>query len=186
VLPRDTIVANGAGNYTGWIHKYWRFNSFRSQLAPTSGAMGYGVPAAVAAKLVHPERCVLSVSGDGCFLMNGQEMATAVQYGARLLYLVINNSAFGTIRMHQEREYPARVEGTDLFNPDFAALARSYGLVGERVLDDASFAPALQRALAGPKGGLIEIVTDIEALSVRTTLSKLRASALGRQAAARA
>jgi acetolactate synthase-1/2/3 large subunit len=181
VLPRDTIVCNGAGNYTGWIHKYWRFNSFRSQLAPTSGAMGYGVPSAVAAKLVHPERCVLSVNGDGCFLMNGQELATGVQYGAKVLYLVINNSAYGTIRMHQEREFPARVTGTQLRNPDFAALARSYGLVGERVLDDAAFAPALERALAGPQGGLIEIVTDIEALSVRTTLSKLRASALERQ-----
>jgi len=181
VLPRDTIVCNGAGNYTGWFHKYWRFNRFRSQLAPTSGAMGYGVPSAVAAKLVHPERSVLSVSGDGCFLMNGQELATAVQYGAKVLFLVINNSAYGTIRMHQEREYPARVSGTELHNPDFAALARSYGLAGERVLDNASFAPALERALAAPQGALIEIVTDIEALSVRTTLSKLRASALERQ-----
>lgn len=182
VLPEDTIVSNGAGNYTGWIHKYWRFNAFRSQLAPTSGAMGYGVPAAVAAKLVYPHRSVLSVSGDGCFLMNAQEIATAVQYGARILYLVINNSSYGTIRMHQEREYPTRVSGTALRNPDFAAMARSYGLAGERVTDNAAFAPALERALASPVGGLIEIITDIEALSVRTTLSKLRASALERHA----
>lgn len=181
VLPEDTIVANGAGNYTGWIHKYWRFSAYRSQLAPTSGAMGYGVPAAVAAKLVYPKRTVLSVNGDGCFLMNGQEIATAVQYGARILYLVINNSSYGTIRMHQEREYPARVSGSVLHNPDFAAMARSYGLTGERVTDNASFAPAVERAMASPTGGLIEIVTDIETLSVRTTLSKLRASALERQ-----
>src|SRR6185369_14608929 len=119
-LPADTIVTNGAGNYTGWIHKYWRFSTYRSQLAPTSGAMGYGVPAAVAAKLICPDRSVLSVNGDGCFLMNGQEIATAVQYGAAILYLVINNSSYGTIRMHQEREYPQRVYGTQLRNPDFA------------------------------------------------------------------
>lgn len=180
VLPEDTIVANGAGNYTGWIHKYWRFNVFRSQLAPTSGAMGYGVPAAVAAKLTYPHRSVLSVNGDGCFLMNAQEIATAVQHGAAVLYLVINNGSYGTIRMHQEREYPARVSGTDLRNPDFAAMARSYGLVGERVVDNAAFAPALQRALASPTGGLIEIITNIETLSVRSTLSKTRAAALER------
>jgi len=179
-LPADTIVTNGAGNYAGWLHKYWRFDTFRSQLAPTSGAMGYGVPAAVAAKLVHPTRSVVSVSGDGCFLMNAQEIATAVQYGAAILYLVINNSAYGTIRMHQEREYPTRVSGTDLHNPDFAAMARSYGLAGERVTATDQFAPALERALAAPKGGLIEIVTDIESLSVRTRLSTLRAAALAR------
>lgn len=181
VLPPDTIVTNGAGNYTGWVHKYWRFNTFRSQLAPTSGAMGYGVPAAVAAKLVHPQRSVLSVNGDGCFLMNAQEIATAVQYGAAIVYLVINNSSYGTIRMHQEREYPARVSGTALRNPDFAAMARSYGIAGERVIDTAGFAPALERVLASPVGGLIEIVTDIEALTARTTLSKVRAAALERQ-----
>jgi len=180
-LPSDTIVANGAGNYAGWLHKYWRFSVFRSQLAPTSGAMGYGIPAAVAAKLVYPARSVLSISGDGCFLMNAQEIATAVQYGAAIVYLVINNSAYGTIRMHQEREYPTRVSGTDLRNPDFAAMARSYGLAGERITSTATFAPALERVLTSPTGGLIEVVTDIESLSVRTTLSKLRANALERR-----
>jgi acetolactate synthase-1/2/3 large subunit len=180
-LPADTIVCNGAGNYTGWFHKFWRFNAYRSQLAPTSGAMGYGVPAAVAAKLTFPQRTVLSVSGDGCFLMNGQEIATAMQYGAKILFLVINNSAYGTIRMHQEREYPTRISGTELRNPDFAMMAQSYGLAGERVTQADEFAPALERALCAPHGALIELVTDIEALSVRTTLSKLRAAALERQ-----
>jgi acetolactate synthase-1/2/3 large subunit len=185
-LPADTIVTNGAGNYTGWVHKYWRFSTYRSQLAPTSGAMGYGVPAAVAAKLTYPDRMVLSVNGDGCFLMNGQEMATAVQYGAAILYLVINNSAYGTIRMHQEREYPRRVSGTQLRNPDFAAMARSFGLTGERVTRNDEFAGALERALASPTGALIEIVTDIEDISVRANLTKLRQAALDRQAAPRA
>ncbi|MDN8618199.1 thiamine pyrophosphate-binding protein [Variovorax ginsengisoli] len=181
-LPADTIVSNGAGNYTGWIHKYWSFDSFRSQLAPTSGAMGYGVPAAVAAKLTYPDRSVLSVSGDGCFLMNAQELATAVQYGARILFIVVNNNAFGTIRLHQEREYPTRVSGTTLLNPDFAALARAFGLAGERVTDNASFGEALNRVLANPVGGLIEIVTDVENLSARSTLSSVRNAALARQA----
>ncbi|CAH1653957.1 thiamine pyrophosphate-binding protein [Chelatococcus asaccharovorans] len=183
VLPDDTIVTNGAGNYTGWVHKYWRFSAFRSQLAPTSGAMGYGVPAAVAAKLTCPDRTVLSVNGDGCFLMNGQEMATAVQYGAPIIYLVINNGMYGTIRMHQEREYPARVFGTDLHNPDFAMLARSYGLAGLRVERTEDFAQALDTILQSPTGGLIELIVPQEALSIRSSLSALRAAALDRQAA---
>ncbi|MBS7701011.1 MULTISPECIES: thiamine pyrophosphate-binding protein [unclassified Chelatococcus] len=183
VLPSDTIVSNGAGNYTGWVHKYWRFSAFRSQLAPTSGAMGYGVPAAVAAKLTYPGRTVLSVNGDGCFLMNGQEMATAVQYGAPIIYLVVNNGMYGTIRMHQEREYPTRVSGTELHNPDFAMLARSYGLAGHRVERTEDFAQALEAVLASPSGGLIELIVPQEALSVRSSLSQLRSAALKRQAA---
>jgi acetolactate synthase-1/2/3 large subunit len=146
--------------------------------------MGYGVPAAVAAKRLHPDRQVICFTGDGDFLMNGQEFATAVQYDLPIIVIVADNGSYGTIRMHQEREYPGRVAGTVLHNPDFAAMARSYGIAGERVTDTAGFAPALQRVLASPTGGLIEIVTDIEALSVRTTLSKVRAAALERQSRA--
>ncbi|MFC7400017.1 thiamine pyrophosphate-binding protein [Chelatococcus sp. GCM10030263] len=180
VLPRDTIAVSGAGNYTGWVHKYWRFSTFRSQLAPTSGAMGYSVPAAVAAKLTCPERTVISFNGDGCFLMNGQEMATGVQHGAAVVYIVANNSMYGTIRMHQEREYPTRISGTELRNPDFPMLARAYGLVGLRVERTEDFPAALAEALASPTGGLIELVLPQEALSVRANLSKFRQAALER------
>ncbi|HEX7124965.1 MAG TPA: thiamine pyrophosphate-binding protein [Thermodesulfobacteriota bacterium] len=180
-LPEDTVVCSGAGNYTGWVHRTWVFRRWRSQLAPTSGAMGYGVPAAVAASLVHPGRTVLSVNGDGCFLMHGQELATAAQYGARILFLVVNNGMYGTIRMHQERKYPGRVHGTALANPDFVALARAFGLSGERVEKTEQFEPALDRALAAPTSALVELVVDPEAISVRTTLSRLREQALARQ-----
>ena len=180
-LPADTIVCSGAGNYTGWVHRHWRFRDYRTQLAPTSGAMGYGVPAAVAAKVVHPERAVLSVAGDGCFQMHGQEIGTAVQYGLKILFVVVNNGIYGTIRMHQEREYPGRVIATDIVNPDFVALARAYGLFAERVERDADFPDALARALAAPGAALIEVVTDPEAITARTTLSKLRRAALDRQ-----
>jgi acetolactate synthase-1/2/3 large subunit len=178
VLPPDTIVCSGAGNYTGWVHRHWRFRKWRSQLAPTSGAMGYGVPSAVAAKLIHPERMVLSVNGDGCFLMHGQELATAAQYGARILFLVVNNGMYGTIRMHQEREFPGRAYGSSLVNPDFAALARAYGLFAERVEETAAFGSALHRALEAPTGALIELKVDPEAISLRTTLSALRQASL--------
>ncbi len=133
-LPDDVIVTNGAGNYSTWMHRLFRYRGFRTQLAPYSGAMGYGVPAAVAAKAVHPDRVVVSWNGDGCFLMNGQELATAVQYGLAVIFVVVDNGMYGTIRMHQETNYPGRVSGTDLRNPDFAALARAYGAPGETVV----------------------------------------------------
>jgi acetolactate synthase I/II/III large subunit len=145
-LPRETIVTNGAGNFSGWVHRFYQYTGFRTELAPTSGAMGYGVPAAVAAKLVHPGRPVVCIAGDGDFLMTGQELATASQYSLKILFIVVNNGMYGTIRMHQEREYPGRVWGTELKNPDFAALARAYGLHGEVVERTADFAPAFERA----------------------------------------
>ncbi|CAM5193847.1 thiamine pyrophosphate-binding protein [Bosea thiooxidans] len=181
-LPDETIMCSGAGNYTGWLHRHWPFNSYRTQLAPTSGAMGYGVPAAIAAKLTCPEREVVSVAGDGCFMMNGQELATAVQYGLKILFIVVNNGMYGTIRMHQERHYPTRVSGTALVNPDFVTLARAYGLHAERVEQTADFEAALERARKAAGSALIELVTDPEALSVRSTLSKLRSASLERLA----
>jgi acetolactate synthase-1/2/3 large subunit len=146
-LPHDTIITNGAGNYATWAHRFWRYGPMRTQLAPTSGAMGYAVPSAVGAKIVAPERTVVAFAGDGEFMMTGQELATAVQYGAGVILIVFNNSMFGTIRMHQERTYPGRVSGTQLCNPDFAALAQAYGGQGEVVEATADFAPALARAV---------------------------------------
>lgn len=180
-LPNDTIVCNGAGNYTGWVHKHWVFGDYRTQLAPTSGAMGYGVPAGISASLANPERSVLVVAGDGCFQMHGQELATAAQYGAKVLFLVVNNGIYGTIRMHQEREYPGRVVATDIVNPDFVALAQSYGLHASRVEKTADFSAALEQALAAPTSALIEVITDAEIITARTTLSKLREASLARQ-----
>lgn len=177
-LPADAIMTNGAGNYTGWVHRYWQYGGIRSQLAPTSGAMGYGVPSAVAAKLVFPQRTVASFSGDGCFLMNGQELATAAQYDLKILFFVINNGMYGTIRMHQEREYPARVYATDLRNPDFAALARAYGLHGALVEHTSEFPQVLADALAQTGPALIEIRTDPEAITTRGSLSGVRENAL--------
>jgi acetolactate synthase-1/2/3 large subunit len=177
-LPADAILTNGAGNYAGWMHRFYRFRKFRTYLGPTNGSMGYGVPSAVAAKLVHPERIVVSFNGDGCFMMNGQELATAVQHQANVIFLVINNGMYGTIRMHQEREYPARVSGTDLKNPDFAALARAYGAHGETVVKTEEFAPAFERCLKAGKPSLIEVKLDPEAITSRTTLSAIRETAL--------
>jgi len=174
-LPDDAIVTNGAGNYATWMHRLFRYRGFRTQLAPYSGSMGYGVPAAVAAKAVHPERVVVSWNGDGCFLMNGQELATAVQYNLAVIFVVIDNGMYGTIRMHQERNYPARVSGTSLRNPDFAALARAYGAHGETVVQTAEFAPAFERALAAPGPSLIHVKVDPQALTMSTTLDGLRA-----------
>ena len=173
-LPEDTIICTGAGNFAGWWQRYWRFTGMRTQVAPTGGAMGYGVPAGVAAKLAHPDRIVVSVTGDGDFLMNGQELATAMQYGANVLFLVVNNGIYGTIRMHQERAYPARVYATALSNPDFAALARAYGAHGEIVEDTEQFAPALERALAVGKPSLIELRIDPQAITTTTTLDAIR------------
>jgi len=180
-LPPETIVCNGAGNYSGWVHRFWRFRNYGTQLAPTSGSMGYGVPAAVAAAIVYPDRPVLSFSGDGCFLMNGQEIATAVQYGLRPIFFVINNGMYGTIRMHQEREYPMRVSGTMLTNPDFAALGRAYGLHSETVERTEDFESAFARARAAGRAALIELRLDPEAISTRISLSKLRELSLAKQ-----
>jgi len=177
-LPDDAIVTNGAGNYATWMHRLFRYRGFRTQLAPYSGAMGYGVPAAIAAKAVHPERVVLSWNGDGCFLMNGQELATAVQYNLGVIFVVIDNGMYGTIRMHQERTYPERVSGTDLRNPDFAALARAYGAIGETVVHTAEFAPAFERALAAGGPALIHVRIDPQALTMGATLDQLRAQGL--------
>ncbi len=174
-LPEDAIITNGAGNYSTWIHRLYRFRNYRTQLAPYSGAMGYGVPAAIAAKVVHPGRVVVSWNGDGCFLMNGQELATAVQYNLAVIFVVIDNGMYGTIRMHQEKTYPARVSGTDLRNPDFAALARAYGASGETVTQTAQFAPAFTRALAAAGPSLIHVKIDPQALTMGASLDGLRA-----------
>jgi acetolactate synthase I/II/III large subunit len=178
VLPPDAILTNGAGNYTVWFHRFYRFSTWRTQLAPTSGAMGYGVPSAVAAAILHPDRTVVSINGDGCFLMNGQEIATAMQYGAKPIFLVINNGMYGTIRMHQERHYPERVSGTELHNPDFAAYARSFGAYGETVTTTEQFAPAFERALKAGRAALLELQLDPEALTPRQSLSQIRAAAI--------
>ncbi len=173
-MPADTIICNGAGNFSSWWHRYWPYGPQPSQLAPTAGAMGYGVPAAVAAALRFPERAVVALAGDGDFLMNGQELATAVQHDADLIVLLVDNAAYGTIRMHQEREYPARLSGTTLRNPDFAALARAYGGWAETVETTAQFAPALDRALAQPGLRLLHLKTDIEFITPGLTVSGLR------------
>ncbi|HEV3240757.1 MAG TPA: thiamine pyrophosphate-binding protein [Casimicrobiaceae bacterium] len=178
-LPEDALVASGAGNYTSWLHRLYRYPRYRTQIAPYNGSMGYGVPAAVAAKAVHPERVVVSWNGDGCFLMNGQELATAVQYGLAVVFIVIDNSMYGTIRMHQERAYPARVYGTDLLNPDFAALARAYGAHAETVQRTAEFAPAFERALAAGRPALLHLKVDGEQITMNATISALRARAQG-------
>lgn len=175
-LPDDAIVCNGAGNYAGWVNRFFPYHGFRTQLAPTSGSMGYGVPAAIAAALCHPHRQVVAFAGDGCFQMTGQELATAVLAGARLLVIVVDNGMLGTIRMHQEREYPSRVSATTLANPDFAELARAYGLAGVRVESDTAFAGALDAALGAARPTLIHLVLDPEALTPARTLSQIRAA----------
>jgi len=164
-LPADAIVCNGAGNYAGWLHRHYRMRRPGTQLAPTSGSMGYGVPAAVMAKRQQPERIVVALAGDGCFLMNGQEFATAVQYDAPIIVVVIDNGQYGTIRMHQEREYPGRVVATQLANPDFAAMAIAFGGHGERVTRTADFAPAFERALASGKPAILHCHLDARAMS---------------------
>jgi acetolactate synthase I/II/III large subunit len=176
-LPPDAIVTNGAGNFATWVHRFHQYRRFGSQLAPTSGSMGYGFPAAVAAKVVHPERTVVCVAGDGDFLMTGQELATAVHRRLGVIVLLVNNNMYGTIRMHQERHYPGRVVGTDLSNPDFAALARAYGAHGEVVERTADFAPAFERARAAGGPAVIELRIDPEALTIRQSLSEIRAAA---------
>jgi acetolactate synthase-1/2/3 large subunit len=185
LMPEDTVYTNGAGNYSGWLHRYLPYPGLqhhgRTQLAPTSGAMGYGVPAAVAAALLQPQRWAVILAGDGDFLMTGQELATATGYGAtKLISIVVDNGSYGTIRMHQEREYPGRVSGSDLFNPDFAALARAYGWLAERVEATVAFEPALRRALAAGRPTLLHLKLDTDVSTTRTTLGAIRATALRR------
>jgi acetolactate synthase I/II/III large subunit len=174
----DAIVTNGAGNFSAWAHRFWRWHDHGTQAAPTSGAMGYGVPAAVAAKAISPDRTVICFAGDGDFLMSGQELATALQHDLPILVIVVNNGMYGTIRMHQERHYPGRVVGTELRNPEFAAYARAFGAHGETVTETAQFAGALDRALASGGSALIELQIDPDAINPRTTLSAIRAEAL--------
>ena len=187
LAPEDTVYTNGAGNFSGWLHRYVRYHGLqhhgRTQLACTSGAMGYGLPAAVAAALLYPQRTVVNVAGDGDFLMTGQELATATGYGAgrgtgKLISIVVDNGSYGTIRMHQEREYPGRVSGSDLFNPDFAALARAYGWQAQRVDTTADFEPAFVAALAADRPTLIHVKLDTDVITSRTTLAAIREAAL--------
>jgi len=185
-LAPDAVYTNGAGNYSGWLHRFHRYPGLqhhgRTQLAPTAGAMGYGVPAAVAASLLYPERTVVNIAGDGDFLMTGQELATATGYGAkRLVSIVVDNGTYGTIRMHQEREYPGRVSGSDLFNPDFAALAQAYGWRADRVERTADFEPAFAAALEAGQPTLLHLKLDADVSTSRTTLGAIREAALKRQ-----
>ncbi len=173
-LPEDAIITNGAGNYSAWLHRYYRYRDFGTQLAPTSGAMGYGVPAAVAAKLARPGQVVVSFAGDGCFQMNCQEIGTAMQYGADIVFIVVNNGIYGTIRMHQEKRFPERISATDLVNPDFAALCEAYGGKGYRVDKTADFEAAFEAALGDGTVSLIEIRTDPEIIAPGKTLSEVR------------
>lgn len=180
-LPEDTIMTTGAGNYTAWPHRFYQYKTFRTQLGATNGSMGYGVPAAIAAKLTDRNRTVIAFAGDGCFMMNGQELATAMQYDARVVFIVVNNGMYGTIRMHQERTYPGRVSGTALANPDFAALAQAYGLHGEVVAKTDEFAPAFERCVNSGKPALIEIRIDQEAITPKMSLSAMREQAFAAQ-----
>ena len=186
LAPRDTVYTNGAGNYSGWLHRYCRYHGLqhdgRTQLAPTSGAMGYGVPAAVAAALLYPERTVVNLAGDGDFLMTGQELATAKAHGARkLISIVVDNGSYGTIRMHQEREYPGRASGSDLGNPDFVALAKAYGWRAERVERTADFEAAFGAALASGEPTLLHLLQDTDVITSRMTLASIREAAIARQ-----
>ncbi len=173
-LPADAVVSNGAGNYAIWPGRFYRFRRWGTQLAPTSGSMGYGVPAAVGAKRLDPSRTVVAFAGDGCFLMTGQDFATAVQYGLAVIVVVVDNGMYGTIRMHQERDYPGRVSGTALINPDFAAYARAFGGHGETVGRTEDFAPAFERAAASGRPSIIHVRVDPEAITPATTLSAIR------------
>jgi acetolactate synthase I/II/III large subunit len=177
-LPDDAILCNGAGNYAAWIHRFFRFRRFAQHVAPTSGSMGYGVPAAVAMKRLYPERPVVCIAGDGDFLMNGQEFATAVQYGLPLVAVIADNGIYGTIRMHQEREYPGRIIATELRNPDFADYARAFGGFGASVENTADFPAAFKAAQASGKPAIIRLAIDPEAITPLTTLAKIRAKSL--------
>ncbi|MCJ2054434.1 thiamine pyrophosphate-binding protein [Methylobacterium sp. J-070] len=180
-LPRDAVICNGAGNFATWIHRYYRFRAFGTQLAPTSGSMGYGLPAAFMAKRSHPERIVVALAGDGDVMMTVQEFSTAVQYGVAIVVVVLDNGMYGTIRMHQEREYPGRVSATELRNPDFAALARACGGHGEHVARTEEFAAAFERSLASGLPAMIHCRVDPEALTPTLTLAAIREKALAAQ-----
>ena len=182
-LPADAIVCNGAGNYAAWIHRFLRFRRFGQHVAPTSGSMGYGVPAAVAMKRLYPERQIVCIAGDGDFLMNGQEFATAVQYGLPFVVIIADNGVYGTIRMHQEREYPGRIIATDLRNPDFVAYARAFGGFGIAVENTADFPAAFKEAVASGKPSIVRLAIDPEAITPLTTLSKIRAKSLAERGA---
>ncbi len=173
-LPDDTIITNGAGNYASWIHRFWTFRCYGSQLAPTSGSMGYGLPAAIAAKLNQPERHVVAFAGDGCLQMTLQELGTAMQYKANIIILVVDNGIYGTIRMHQEKHFPDRVSGTDLVNPDFAALAEAYGAVGLTVTNTEQFASALYQAMRARTPALVHIKTSAQAITPTRTLDQIK------------
>ena len=177
VLPADTIFCNGAGNFATWVHRFWPFTTFASQLAPTSGSMGYGPPAGVGAKRLWPQREVVIFAGDGDFLMHGQEFATAIQYGLNIVVVILDNAMYGTIRMHQEREYPGRISGTELKNPDFAAYAKAFGGHGERVERTEEFGPALARARASGLPSILHCLIDPEAITPSGTLSGIRKAA---------
>jgi acetolactate synthase-1/2/3 large subunit len=183
-LPHDAVITNGAGNFASWMHRFFRYHGwskgFKTQLAPTNGAMGYGVPAGIAAAIT-TGRVVFTIAGDGDFLMNGQELATAVQYGAKTIILLLNNGMFGTIRMHQEREYPRRTAGTALANPDFCALAQAYGYVGVLITHTDEFEPALLAAMTRPQGTLIEVTLDPQVITTRGTLDAITQAALERE-----
>ena len=174
VLPPDAIVTNGAGNFAIWPNKFMQFSEHQRLLAPQSGAMGYGLPAAIAAKVAYPERCVVCFAGDGDFQMNGQELGAALQAGARPIVLIVNNGSYGTIRMHQERHYPRRVSCTDMINPDFAVLARAYGFHGERIERTEDVADAFLRALASPTGAVLDLNVASEAITPGMTIKDLR------------
>ena len=182
VLPADTIVCNGAGNFSIWVHRFWRFRTYGTQLAPTSGSMGYGLPAGVGAKRIRPESTIVVFAGDGDFLMNGQEFATAVQYELPVVVILLDNGMYGTIRMHQERHYPGRVSATALKNPNFADYARAFGGHGERVERTEEFAPALERAIASGKPAILHCILDAETITPTTTLRAIREQALARKA----
>jgi len=190
LAPADSVLTNGAGNYSGWLHRFYRYPGMqkggRTQLAPTSGAMGYGMPAAIAASLLYPDRTVINIAGDGDFLMTGQELATATGYRAgtgpgKLIVVVVDNGTYGTIRMHQEREYPGRVSGSDLFNPDFAALARAHDWAASLVEATAQFEPAFAAALAADKPTLIHVKLDADISTSRATLTAIRRIAAARR-----
>ena len=173
-VPSNAIICNGAGNYTAWVHRFYRFREYGTQLAPVSGSMGYGVPAAVSAKISNPDRMVIAFAGDGCFLMHGQEFATAVQHNAPVIVILVDNSMYGTIRMHQERDYPGRVTATKLKNPDFAAYARAFGGHGETVRSTSEFAEAFERAVASGLPSILHCIIDPEAITPTITLAQIR------------
>jgi acetolactate synthase-1/2/3 large subunit len=182
-LPEDAVLTNGAGNFASWVHRFFKHHGLakglKTQLAPTVGAMGYGVPAGIAANIVSG-RTAFTIAGDGDFLMNGQELATAAQHGAKSIIVLLNNGTYGTIRMHQEREYPGNVSGSDLANPDFSALARAYGWAGVRITKTEQFEPEFVAALERKQGTLIEVMLDAEVITTRGTLSAIREAALKR------